>query len=125
MIKAQGHSDLQASEETRQGGRTNFIAAEFDDFDCRGVPSRLVRRNPEKQMMLIRERVLAHKDAIGAGGDYWRDLIKLFLDDSLGFASPTGDAIYIVPRKPPDGFDRPSLIAGISALRKAGVAEPD
>ena len=29
MIKAQGHSDLQASEETRQGGRTNFIAAEL------------------------------------------------------------------------------------------------
>ncbi len=99
--------------------------AEFDDFDCRGVPSRLVRRNPETQMMLTRERVLAHKDAIGAGGKHWEDMVKLFLDDSLGFASPTGDAIYIVPRKPPDGFDRSSLIAGIAALRKAGVAEPD
>ena len=101
--------------------------AEFDDFDCRGVPSRLVRRNPETQMMLTRERVLAHKDAIGAGGRYWDGLVRLFLGraDRPGGVVRAGDAIYIVPRKPPDGFDRPSLIAGISALRKAGVAEPD
>ena len=99
--------------------------AEFDDFDCRGVPSRLVRRNPETQMMLTRERVLATRDDIGVGGKHWADMIKLFLDDSLGFCGPTGDAIYTVPRKPPDGFDRQSLITGIDALRRAGVAEPD
>ncbi len=99
--------------------------AEFDDFDCRGVPSRLVRRNPETQMMITRERALANKDAIGVGGEHWEGMIKLFLDDSLGFASPAGDAIYVVPRKPPRGFDRQSLVAGIEALRRAGVAEPD
>ncbi len=99
--------------------------AEFDDFDCRGVPSRLVRRNPETQMMLTKERVLANKDTIGVGGEHWEGMIKLFLDDSLGFASPAGDAIYVVPRKPPRGFDRQSLVAGIEALRRAGVAEPD
>ena len=99
--------------------------AEFDDFDCRGVPSRLVRRNPEIQMMLTRQRVLAHQDAIAAGGKYWESLIKLFLQRADGYGGPPSDAICIVPRKPPEGFDRQSLIAGIKALRKAGVAEPD
>ena len=99
--------------------------AEFDDFDCRGVPSRLVRRNPETQMMLTRERVLAHRDAIGMGGRYWEGLIKLLLDKSP--YDSHDDAVYIVPRQgaPYHGPDRSSLIAGIAALRKAGVAEPD
>ena len=97
--------------------------AEFDDFDCRGVPSRLVRRNPETQMMLTRERVLACVDEVAAGGKYWEGLIKLFLDKSPYDCHD--DAIYVVPRKPPRGFDRQSLVAGIEALRRAGVAEPD
>ncbi len=101
--------------------------AEFDDFDCRGVPSRLVRRNPETQMMLTRERVLAHKDAIGAGGKHWEDMIKLFLSRPAGIFTNLIDVIYVVPRKgaPYHGPDRPTLIAGIAALRKAGVAELD
>lgn len=94
--------------------------AEFDDFDCRGVPARLVRRNPETQMMLTRERVLANKDAIGAGGDYWQGLINSFLTQDAYYSHT--DAVFIVPRQ---GVDRRSLIAGIDALRIAGVAEPD
>ena len=90
--------------------------AEFDDFDCRGVPSRLVRRNPETQMMLTRERVLANKDAFGVGGEHWCRMIKFFLD--LGYP----DTVYIVGWQKPD---RDALIVGIEALRKAGVAEPD
>ncbi len=101
--------------------------AEFDDFDCRGVPSHLVRRNPETQMMLTRQRVLAHKEAISVGGTYWADLARLFLQRADGYGGPMHDAIYVVPRKgaPYHGPDRPSLIAGIEALRQAGVAEPD
>ncbi|MDE8347731.1 MAG: hypothetical protein POH28_16390 [Acidocella sp.] len=99
--------------------------AEFDDFDCRGVPSRLVRRNPETQMMVTRERVLARQDAIGAGGEYWEGLIRLFLSREAVIYCNLDDAIYLVPRRPPEGFDRKSLIAGIEALRRAGVAEPD
>ena len=99
--------------------------AEFDDFDCRGVPSRLVRRNPETQMMLTKERVLANKDAIGVGGTWWGALISNFLSRESGIFTNLDDAIYVVPRKPPRGFDRQSLVAGIEALRRAGVAEPD
>jgi hypothetical protein len=96
--------------------------AEFDDFDCRGVPSRLVRRNPETQMMLTRQRVLEHRDSMGAGGEYWERLVKLFLQRADGYGGPMEDAICIVPRQ---GVDRKALIAGIEVLRKAGVAEPD
>lgn len=101
--------------------------AEFQDFDCRGVPSRLVRRNPETQMMLTRERVLEHRDSIGAGGQYWEGLIELFLRraEKPGGVGRSRDAIYTVPQRPPRGFSRRDLIAGIESLRKAGVAEPD
>ena len=96
--------------------------AEFQDLDCRGVPSRLVRRNPETQMMLTRQRVLERQDSIGAGGEYWEALVKLFLRRADGYGGPMDDAICVVPRQ---GVDRKALIAGIEALRKAGVAEPD
>ena len=98
--------------------------AEFDDFDCRGVPSRLVRRNPETQMMLARERVLANRDMIGVVGGYWEGLIKLFLRraERAGGLDRSKDAVYVIPRQ---GVDRKALITGIEVLRKAGVAEPD
>ena len=97
--------------------------AELEDIDCRGLPARLVRRNPETQMMLTRDRVLANQDAINAGGQYWAGLIKFFLGQDANY--PYADAICVVPRKPPRGTDRNALTNGIEALRKAGVAEPD
>jgi hypothetical protein len=91
--------------------------AEFKDFDCRGVPSRLVRRDPETQIMVTRERVLACGDAIAAGGTYWHGWLKLFLQDDF-----YNDAVLIAFKRSPKFKD---LLAGIHQLRRAGVAEPD
>lgn len=91
--------------------------AEFEDFECQGVPSRLVRRDPETQIMVTRERVLACGDAIAAGGKYWHGWLKLFLQDDF-----YKDAVLIAFKRSPKFKD---LLAGIHQLRRAGVAEPD
>jgi hypothetical protein len=66
--------------------------------------------------MLTRERVLANRDAIGAGGEHWARMIKLFI--AMGFP----DTVYSI-----GGLkrDRQALAKGIDALRKVGVAEAD
>jgi hypothetical protein len=91
--------------------------AEFKDFDCRGVPSRLVRRDPETQIMVTRERVLGSGDQIAAGGPFWQSWLKLFLQDEW-----YADGILVAPNR-----DRrfKELAEGLRALRRAGVAEAD
>jgi len=90
--------------------------AELKELDCRGVPARLVRRDPETQIMVTRERVLASRDDIAVGGEYWHDLLKLFLESSYA------DHVLIAPRRDPQFKE---FVAGLHRLRQAGVAEPD
>jgi len=91
--------------------------AEFKELDCRGVPSRLVRRDPETQIMVTRERVLASGDAIAAGGDFWQGMLKLFLQ-----MESYSDAVFVAPKR---SRRFKELLAGLKLLREAGVAEPD
>lgn len=90
---------------------------EFKDFDCRGIPSRLVRRDPETQIMVTRERVLASGNALTAGGEFWHGWLDLFLQDSF-----YSDAVLIAPKRSPQFKE---LLTGLHQLRRAGVAEPD
>lgn len=91
--------------------------AEFKDFDCRGVPSRLVRRDPETQIMVTRTRVLACGEGIAAGGPYWEDWLRLFLRDGW-----YEDAVLVAPKRNPKLKE---LVAGLQQLRRHGVAESD
>lgn len=91
--------------------------AEFKDFDCRGVPSRLVRRDPETQIMVRRERVMAAGDAAAAGGAYWHSWLKLFLQDNW-----YADAVLVAPKRSPRFKE---LLPGLKELRRVGIAEPD
>lgn len=91
--------------------------AEFKDFDCRGVPSRLVRRDPETQIMVTRERVLACGDAIRAGGPFWESILNLFISEVW-----RSETVLIAPKRSPKFND---LMGGLSELRRHGVAEAD
>jgi hypothetical protein len=91
--------------------------AEFKDFDCRGVPSRLVKRDPETQIMVTRERVLKCGDAIRAGGPFWESWLKLFVEDGW-----YEDGVLVVPKR---SSKRHELAAGLQQLRRYGVAEVD
>ena len=58
--------------------------AEFQDADIRGVPAKLIRRDPETQFILERERAMkgGWRD-IDLSETYWGTAIQLFLDSGL------------------------------------------
>jgi hypothetical protein len=93
--------------------------AEFDDFwiRTRGVPSHLVRRDPETQAVIRREKALSGK---------WRDMglcalteimFKEFMRDELD------SFILVAPKRHKRDFQ--DVLADIRRLREAGIAEPD
>jgi hypothetical protein len=91
--------------------------AEFKEMDIRGVPGRLILRDPETQILVTRQRVLE-----GA----WRDLS--FKDDLTPFTldfmlkQELPDYVLIAPKR---HRKFPLYSADIQLLREAGIAEPD
>jgi hypothetical protein len=89
----------------------------FVDADLRSVPGRLIRRDPETQVLVTRAKALQ-----GA----WRhlDLTRTHWPTVLDFFLKQGSAdIVLVASKRAHDFKR--LLAGLQMLRDAGVAEPD
>jgi len=91
--------------------------AEFISGEVEGIPLGLVRRDPATQFVL---RATAIKEGRWRGVQEARKDWHALLDayDKKG----TGDVILIAPKAAPDF--KP-LLAGLMALRAAGVAEPD
>ena len=87
------------------------------DLERSGVPARLIRRDPETQVVVTREKAL--------GGE-WRDLPlnerlwNVTLDLFLQRNSP--DVVLVAPKLHPK-FRR--YLADLKLLQAAGVAEPD
>ncbi len=90
---------------------------EFKELDIRGLPGRLVRRDPETQVLVTREKVLEGR---------WRDL--QFQDPltpfSLGLLLDRGDDDKVVIADKLNKNFR-NRVADIQLLRQAGIAEPD
>lgn len=90
---------------------------EFKELDIRGVPGRLVRRDPETQILVTRKRTLE-----GA----WRDLP--FRESLTAFSlefmlkQEMADTVLIAPKR---HRKFPSFLEDLRLLREAGVAEPD
>jgi hypothetical protein len=113
QVVAKAHADYYAAVDWA----LDISEAEFKELDCRGVPSRLVRRDPETQIMVTRERVLASGDAVTAGGDFWQGMLNLFLQ-----MESYSDAVFVAPKR---SRRFKELQTGLRLLREAGVAEPD
>ena len=90
--------------------------AEFEEIDIRRVPARLIRRDPETQVVVTRERAMEGGwRNLDLSKTDWAGYIDLFLKDGdaeLVLAAPKRD------RKYRDHLD------GLKMLRDAGVAEP-
>lgn len=93
--------------------------AEFEDFwiRTRGIPSHLVRRDPETQAVIRREKAISGK---------WREMglcgltqimFKEFIRDELD------SFILVAPKRGKQDFKE--VMADISRLRDAGIAELD
>ena len=97
----------------------DISGAEFQDFSIRtrGVPTHLVRRDPETQAVVKRENAISGK---------WRDLklsgltqiiFKEFIQDGLP------SVILVAPKRHKQHFS--DVMADIRKLRETGIAELD
>src|SRR5258706_6657209 len=89
--------------------------ARFEEADLRGVPSRLVLRDPETQFVLTRETALQGKwKSVDLSGTYWKTAIELFIETGMQ------DKVLVAPKG--NARFRP-LLAGLWVLRDEGVVE--
>jgi hypothetical protein len=93
--------------------------ARFKEFDLRGVPARLIRRDPETQVVVTRDRAAqpGWREALSATNTLWPFAIDLFLsdgDEDMVLVAPMGAA----------KAKRDALLGGLRELRRLGVAEP-
>lgn len=92
----------------------------FTEADIRGVPARLIRRDPETQMVITREKALE---------GVWRelDLRKTYWQTSIEFMlnREDQDTVLVCPKAAVGEWNYRDLLEGLRLLSEAGVAEPD
>lgn len=90
---------------------------EFQELDIRSVPARLIRRDPETQVIVTREKALQGDwKYLPYPDNLWAGWIDGFLHDE------TPDVVLVAPKR--SKRFKP-LLEGLKLLRQAGVAEPD
>lgn len=92
--------------------------AEFAECDLRGgIPARLIRRDPETQMVITRARALNGEwRKLDLSKTYWSVSIENLLKDGHQ------DRVLVAPKR---SKEFKTLLGGLQLLREAGVAEPD
>ena len=92
--------------------------AEFtEDCEIRGIPAKLIRRDPETQAVVTRERAMrGNWRQLGLEKTFWKVALEVFLE--------SGDQNYVLIA-PKRAKDFKHLLRGLQLLRDAGVAEPD
>ncbi len=89
----------------------------FVSCDINGIPARLIRRDPETQVVITREKALEGRwRELDLSDTYWPTAIEMMLH--CGDA----DCVLVAPKRARDFRE---LLRGIQLLRRAGVAEPD
>ena len=97
--------------------------ARFKDFDLRGVPGHLIRRDPESQILITRERALdvatpGWEKQLDPSNKLWPFMVNLFLGDG------DADTVFVAPLGAKKA-KRDLLLKGLQELRRIGLAEPD
>jgi hypothetical protein len=92
--------------------------ASFSTFDCEGIPSRLIRRDPDTQVVVKHEKIRRKgwQKKLASWNTHWPFILE------LRTWSPDQDFILVAPRRS-KGFRK--LVEGLNDLRDAGIAEPD
>ncbi len=91
--------------------------AEFKECDIRGIPACLIRRDPETQVVVTREKALQGQwRGLDLAGTYWQGWIDLFLKHQTD-----PDLVLVAPKR---ARDFQTQLRGLKLLREAGVAEP-
>lgn len=90
--------------------------AEFGDLDLRGVPAKLIKRDPETQVIVTRAKAMKGDwRNLDLTGTHWRVSLEGLLKDGHM------DTVLIAPKR---HKKFKALLRGLQLLREAGVAEP-
>ncbi|MGN7160043.1 hypothetical protein [Sphingomonas sp. SAFR-052] len=97
--------------------------ASFKEFDIRGVPGKLIRRDPESQILITRERALEFatrgwEKQLDSSNKIWPFMVNLFLSDG------DADTVFVAPLGAAKA-KRDVMLNGLHELRRIGLAEPD
>jgi hypothetical protein len=93
--------------------------AKFVECTIRGIPSKLIRRDPESQVVITRDKAEEGEwKKIDLSHTYWPTAIEFFLE--LGRIDP--DVVLVAPKAHPRYWH---LLDGLKKLREAKIAEPD
>lgn len=97
--------------------------ARFKEFDLEGVPSHLVKRDPESQVVVTRERALqvatpGWEKRLDPSNKLWPFVIDLFLSDG------DPDIVLVAPLGAAKS-KRDPLLRGLKELRNIGLADPE
>lgn len=97
----------------------NISQARFSEFDVRGIPSKLIRLDPESQAVVTRQRAMrpGWRDKVSPWNKLWPFMIDLFLKDG------DPDMVLVVPLGAPKA-KRGNLLRGLRELRSLGVIDP-
>lgn len=89
----------------------------FYECELQRVPARLIKRDPETQVVITREKaVLGEWKKLDLSKTHWATSIEFFLERG------DPDVVLVAPKRHPK---YPDLLDGLKMLRDAGVAEPD
>lgn len=87
--------------------------AQFEEAEFKGIPARLILRDPDTQFVLTREKALQGKwREVDLSGTHWSTSIEMFLKRG------DEDEVFVAPKRHPRYR---SLLAGLWALRDAGI----
>lgn len=91
--------------------------ARFKDCDIRGIPARLIKRDPSTQVVLTREKAIKGTwRQIDLSGTHWKVSIELFLQEGHP------DCVLVANKR---AHNYAALMAGLERLQDAGIAESD
>lgn len=95
----------------------DITEAEFSDVSIRGVPSRLIRRDPITQVVVRREKAIAGEwKKLDLSGTWWSVGLKMLSESNWE------DITLVAPTRHRQ-FNQ--ALRGLHILREAGIAEPD
>lgn len=94
--------------------------ARFKECELRGIPARLIQRDPESQFVVTRELALnpSWRERVSPSNELWPFAIDMLLSDG------ETDRVFIAPLGAPKAR-RDRLLKELNELRTAGVALPD
>lgn len=95
----------------------------FEDVDLRGVPGKLILRDPETQVLITRAKAVEGQwRQLDLSKTYWPTLLDIFLQDTK-----YDSTVLAVPKRMSrtGSWTYEDLLNGLRLLREHGVAEPD